>query len=542
MRLIATLSAALTLAACGGGGGGSGGNNPPPITVNTPPTAAPASYTTSDIGTVSGTVGATDPEGDALTFAVSTAPAKGAVTQFDSATGDFVYTPDAMEDGLDSFAVTASDATNTSAPAVIDVEIFGWVGTQQFGSAARDGFITGGLIINPDGSLVQAGFTEGQVESTPNAGAQDVFLRTTDRRGNQTSISQFGGADDDVARVLSPRPQGDGYYLLVSSPGDNIYRYNADGTEVFSVPLPMTGVLDIAAAAYWGAVDDDGDVYVLSWVFGASRQALSGLVSKVSGADGTLIWQRQLLTSLEDAVNPFFADTNRITPRGIDFDSTGNPVISGELWGTSSTRPCDVCGFIAKLDDDTGADIWSREPDAFANCGTDGSGRFYRVTAAADDSLYLTGLANFDVFPGSDGLVARYSADGSQELWSVCDNSGADTTSYFTNPFITSDDGIIVYGSIGDATSPPDPENGGPSAGDLFVYKFDTDGNVTWTRQIEATRADGSDAGIGAGSIAEDSQRILYITGSTDGEFTGSASAGDNDAFVIRLGPDGTVQ
>lgn len=512
------------------------------MTVNTPPSAAAASYTTSDIGTASGIFGASDADGDSVMFAVSSAPMKGTVTSLDAGTGEFVYTPDPTQDGLDSFAVTASDAAETSAPAVIDIEIFDWVGTQQFGSAARDGLITGGLIINPDGSQVQAGFTEGQVESNPNAGAQDVFLRSTDRRGNQTSISQFGGADDDVARVLFPRPQGDGYYLVASGPDDNIYRYNTDGTEVFSVPLPVSGVLDVAAPAYWGAVDQDGDVYVITWAFGANRQALSGLVSKVNGADGTLVWQRQLLTSIEDAVDFFIADTNRISPRGIDFDSTGNPVVSGEYWDTSSTRPCSVCGFITKLDGNTGTDIWLREPDAFASCGADGSGRFYRLTAAPDDTLYLTGAANIDVFPGTDGLVARYSANGSEELWSFCDNSGADTTSYFTNPLITRDGGIIIYGNVGDATSPPDPDNGGPSASDLFVYKFASDGNITWTRQIEATRADGSDAGLGAGAVAEDSQGILYITGSTDGELTGAASAGENDAFVIRLGADGSVQ
>lgn len=512
------------------------------MTVNTPPSAAAASYSTSDIGTVSGTIGASDADGDTVTIAVSTAPTKGAVTSLDAGTGEFVYTPDPTQDGLDSFAVTASDATETSSPAVIEIEIFDWVGTQQFGSAANDALVTGGLIVNTDGSQLQAGFTEGQIGSTPNAGGQDVFIRSTDRRGNQTSISQFGGADDDVARGLYPRPQGDGYYLLVSGPGDNIYRFNANGTEVFSVPLPVSGALDISAPAYWGTVDDDGDIYVLTWVFGANQQALSGLVSKVNGADGTLVWQRQLLTSVEDPVNFFIADTNRISPRGIDLDSTGNPVVSGEFWDTSATRPCSVCGFITKLDGSTGSDIWLRQPDAFASCGTDGSGRLYRVTAAADDTLYLTGLANSDLLAGTDGLVARYSADGSAELWSFCDNSGADTTSFFTNPLITSDGGIVIYGSVGDATSPPDPNSGRPSVSDLFVYKFGSDGNVTWTRQIEATKADGSAARLGAGAIAEDSQGILYITGSTDGELAQIASAGEDDAFVIRLGADGSVQ
>lgn len=512
------------------------------ITVNTPPSVAAASYTTSDIGTVTGVISASDADGDSVTVAVSTAPSKGTITDLDAATGAFTYTPDPAQDGPDSFAVTASDAAESSTPAVIDIEIFDWVGTQQLGSSEDDALLTYGLIINDDGSQLQAGSTAGQVGLAPPAGLQDIFLRSTDRRGNETSIAQFGGADNDVPRVLAPRPQGDGYYLVARSPDDNIYRFDDTGALVFSAPLPNPGGLSFVATVYWGAVDEDGNVYVLSWIDPVDPNALtSGLVTKVNGADGTLIWQRELPTSIEDPANFFIADTDRISPRGVDFDSSGNPVVAGEFWDTSGGRPCDRCGFVAKLDANTGADLWLREPDAFSSCGADGSGRFYRVTVASDDTLYLNGLTNAVQFPGSDGLVARYSADGSQQLWSYCDSSGADTTNYFTNLLIVSDGGIINYGSIGDATSPP-AANGGPSAYDLIVNKFDSAGNVIWTRQVGATRADSSDAELRAGSIAEDSQGILYITGATDGELTSSANAGGFDAFVIRLGPDGQVQ
>ena len=153
---------------------------------------------------------------------------------------------------MDSFAVTASDATETSAPAIIDIEIFDWAGTQQFGSAALDGLATNAFIVNPDGSQIQAGYTEGQVGSTPNAGAQDVFLRRTDRRGNQVSISQLGGTGDDAARGLFPRPQGDGYYLVASGSDDNVYRFSEGDTEVYSVPLPVNGGLVLAAPGLLG--------------------------------------------------------------------------------------------------------------------------------------------------------------------------------------------------------------------------------------------------------------------------------------------------
>ncbi len=513
------------------------------ITVNTPPTADAANYTTSDIGTVSDTVTGSDADGDTLAFAVSTPPAKGTVTSFDPATGSFVYTPDAAEDGADSFQVTANDGAETSAPTAISVEIFDWVGTQQFGSAANDSLVTKGLAVFPDGSQLQVGFTAGQLGSTPHAGGTDAFVRRTDRRGNQTSIRQFGGPGTDTPRSLLLRPQGDGYYIAVSSDTDSLYRFDSNDNELYSVPLTAPAGYDLIQSTYWAGVDSSGDVYILAWIqISSAVNPPSGVVTKFNGADGTVLWQRLLESSADDAVNFFIADTNRVSPRGIDFDSAGDPVVVGEFWDTSGTRPCERCGFITKLDADTGNDIWVREPDAFANCGADGSGRFYRVTVGADDTLYLNGLANFAGFPGTDGLVAKYSVDGLDELWRFCDNSGADTTSYFTEPLLTADAGLINYGFVGDANSPPDPGNGGPSAADLVVYKFDLDGNILWTRRIPATRADASAAFMSAGSVAEDAQGILYITGGTDGELTAAPNAGDIDAIVIRLGPDGTVQ
>lgn len=506
------------------------------ITVNTPPSVTGMGYTTSDIGTVSGAIIASDAEGDGLTFAVSSPPAKGSVTSLNSASGEFVYTPDASEDGVDSFEVVAIDAAQTSAPGVINIEIFDWVGTQQLGSTELDQFSSNALIINDDGSHLQGGITFGQIGSDLSAGASDNFLRRTDRRGNQTLLSQFGDSGENGIRGLFQRPQGDGFYVVAYPDGDNLYRFDNDGTEVFSVPLPVSGGVQVMFAAYWAAVDDDGDIFVLSWVEPNDPNAImSGLVSKVSGADGTLIWQRELPTSIEDPVDFFIADSDRVTPRGIDIDSSGHAVISGEYWDASSVRPCSRCGFIAKLDADSGALHWLREPDAFANCGIDGTGRFNRVTVAADDTLYLNGLGNGATYRATDGLVARYSADGMQELWQFCDNSGPDSSNYYRNPLITSDSGIINFGTVAeDAPGYPPSE--------LVVDKFDVDGNVLWQRRIGATKADGSDAYLTAGSIVEDDQGILYITGSTDGELTGAANAGGLDAFIMRLSPDGSVQ
>lgn len=46
-------------------------------------------------------------------------------------------------------------------------------------------------------------------------------------------------------------------------------------------------------------------------------------------------------------------------------------------------------------------------------------------------------------------------------------------------------------------------------------------------------------ANVEPGDIAEDDQGLLYISGSTDGEFVSGAALGDLDPFVLRLDADG---
>ena len=90
---------------------------------------------------------------------------------------------------------------------------------------------------------------------------------------------------------MHARPQGDGYYLVVSGPDDNIYRFNNDGTEVFSVPLPVgPGITLLIGNLYWSGIDDVGDLIILSWVDPVDPTVVtSGLVTKLSGTNGSVI-------------------------------------------------------------------------------------------------------------------------------------------------------------------------------------------------------------------------------------------------------------
>ena len=69
---------------------------------------------------------------------------------------------------------------------------------------------------------------------------------------------------------------------------------------------------------------------------------------------------------------------------------------------------------------------------------------------------------------------------------------------------------------------------------DVFLRKYDSDGNVLWTRQFGTHNNDQSQAVSVHGSG-------VYVAGSTNGTFQGQQGVGSHDAFVRKYDADGNV-
>jgi hypothetical protein len=90
------------------------------IATNRPPVAFPSNYTGVAESPIPATLPASDPDGDALQFQISTAPANGSL----SGTGsNQVYTAANNFYGPDSFGFTASDGYATSAVATVTITV-----------------------------------------------------------------------------------------------------------------------------------------------------------------------------------------------------------------------------------------------------------------------------------------------------------------------------------------------------------------------------------------------------------------------------------
>ena len=173
---ILVVIATITIAACGGGGGGGGsdyggggggsgggyGNNPPTITNST------SMYSVSENQTGAFLVTATDPDGDTITFSISSGAdaglfsinTTGSVT-FNSAP-DFEIPGDANSDNTYELTVTASDGTASD--------------SQSFSVTVTNDTSDDPVTSNYDGVLIRDGYIQGAT----------VCIPVTNSDGNET--------------------------------------------------------------------------------------------------------------------------------------------------------------------------------------------------------------------------------------------------------------------------------------------------------------------------------------------------------------------
>jgi len=93
------------------------------LPVNDPPVAEEQSVTANTADPTEITLTATEPDGNALTYAIVSQPQSGTITDLNEDTGSLVYTSDAGFTGEDSFTFKANDGTVDSNTATVTVSV-----------------------------------------------------------------------------------------------------------------------------------------------------------------------------------------------------------------------------------------------------------------------------------------------------------------------------------------------------------------------------------------------------------------------------------
>jgi len=170
--------------------------------------------------------------------------------------------------------------------------------------------------------------------------------------------------------------------------------------------------------------------------------------------------------------------------------------------------------------------------------GTPGDDRSYGVAVGPAGDVYQAGSTD-DAFPGfpntsgNDVVLAKFKANGSP-VWLV--QFGDPLTHDGPGGVAVSPSGDVYVAGTTDGAFPSFTNQGG---GDVFVAKYDKNGNRKWLQQVGTA---GSEEVLG---VAVSSAGEAYVTGTTDGSFGGiifGGGGGFNDSFVMKFTSKGVMK
>lgn len=301
------------------------------------------------------------------------------------------------------------------------------------------------------------------------------------------------------------------------------------------------------------AVDENSNIYFCGKTVGNYADTAKGtdfIVGKLSPL-GVPIWIKQFGDTTEAEISGADASgTQECTDIAVDHQ--GNIFITGETFG-SLVEPIggsrDI--FIARLDTD-GNFVWMRQLGTTTDdeLGTNAIGTEYNSTIALgpDNSLYVsaettgsagaTGANDLDVFwfkMSQDGDFIFSNQLGSALLTAL----GANDAFEWNQDILTDTLGnFYVLGLAEDELF----EN--PTSENVFMMKFDSDGNLLWHRQWGQTTSPLfglTSVGHNKAKLFKDDYNNICITGQASNDII-ETSAGGEDLFIFCMTSDGNPQ
>ena len=227
--------------------------------VNQPPVARTGVVTTSEGVAVSALLPASDPDGDALTFAVASPPTLGTVAVIDTSTGAFTYTPNPGARGYDTFTFEASDSETTSVGLqmiFIVADTPQWPGETRRLSVASGGMQGNSSSLEPslsaDGRYVGFASVASTLVAGDTNGASDVFVH--DRQTGETRrVSVASDGTQGNSQSIEPWLSVDGRYVAFASVASTLVAGDTNGVYDVFVHDRQTGETQRVSVASNGA-------------------------------------------------------------------------------------------------------------------------------------------------------------------------------------------------------------------------------------------------------------------------------------------------
>ena len=321
-----------------------------------------------ETGSVTGSLGFTDPDGDDLTYTVYAEPANGSVT-FDAVNGTYTYTPATRpdfgeEDGADVFTVIATDPGGLSAMNTINVPVV--------------------ALPEPDNQAPVATGDAATVIEDSTANVIDVLANDTDADGDSLTVTAVSTPTNGTAAV-----SGDGLSV--------IYTPDAgfNGADTFTYTVTDTaggsGTATVSVTVTAGATNQPPNAEP---TFGAPGE--NGSVTGTLGASDAE--DDDLSYTVVDGVESGTLTLNA------DGTFTYTPTLAGRIKAAQSPGE-DVDGFTVQISDGVNAAVTVTVDGLPIAPGT-----LVETAAVLTDGTPIDGVAGIDgatmyVTNGSDSIV-----------------------------------------------------------------------------------------------------------------------------------------
>lgn len=365
----------------------------------------------------------------------------------------------------------------------------------------------------------------GQTKVTATGSQTDGFLRKYDPSGNELWTQEFAAANS--ADPQFPRPiwvnalavDSTGVYVAATTGGANrnllaanslavVYKFDTDGNLLWTSQTATSKT--VLAESANGIALSGGAVYVVGVHKGLDSSNNLGTFAFLRGLDPSA--GSELFTSLFGG-NIF--QMSHPIPYGVSADASGAYIV-GSVGGSAKSQDL----FISKYDPN-GKALWTSQ------FGTPYGPEYAYAVSASSSGVYvagttpgLLGIQTLAAF-GYDAYVRKYDADGNlqwTQQFGTADNdvaygAFADNTGMYVVGYTK---GVLGAGSLGGA--------------DVFVRRFDPNGNALWTLQTGSVDDDYGYA------VAADPSGI-YIGGYTDRNSIPESLTNVADPFLYKYSP-----
>ncbi len=380
--------------------------------------------------------------------------------------------------------------------------------TRQFGTNGGDEARAASF--DGSGNLIVGGRVRGALPGKTHYGFDDVFLAKFSAGGTEAWTVQSGSSGFDQITGADTDSAGN-IYVAAAHPVGTLRKYDAAGALQWTVSVgqPVNAVAVDASSIF---------------VAGSSSSALPGQTfAGVRDAyvrrydlNGVEQWTRQFGTLQSDEALGVAVGSTAVLVAG---------ATSGLLAGEESSGNRDA--FVRKYDS-AGTEGWTEQFGAVS------VGFTYAWSVHARGAVYLAGSTT-GTLPGQatasseDAFVAKYEAAGSLAWLRQFGSDGND----YARGVATDSSGNVYVG--GETTGALPGQTRTSAFGDAFLRKYDSAGGEVWTRQFGAN----SGSVLRINAVAVDAADFVYVTGWTTHGLSGQAAVGQYDVFVRKYDPNG---